>query len=235
MTAAVLFDLDGTLVDHVAAAGAGVLAWAVETSLDVGLDDRSLITEWLRLEDQEFARYLAGTASFQEQRRARLTGLFVLLGRAAPSDASLDSLFEAYLRHYEAAWCTYDDVVPTLVGLRAQGVAIGVLTNGQEDQQRAKLCAVGLLDLLDCVVASSTLPSPKPSPIAFVGACERFGRPPGEVFYVGDNLHTDALAATRAGMTGVWINRRGEDPQEKPTHMVTDLGAVLGLVLTRER
>ncbi len=148
---------------------------------------------------------------------------------------ALDRLFEAYLRHYEAAWRAYEDVLPALTDLRAAGLSIGVLTNGQEDQQRAKLQAVGLLELFICVVASSTLPSPKPAAAAFVMACERLGRPPAEVFYVGDNLHTDALAATRAGLTGVWINRLGEETQEEPPHVVTDLRAVLGLVLTRDR
>jgi len=118
---------------------------------------------------------------------------------------------------------------------RAAGLIIGVLTNGQEDQQRAKLQAVGVLELFTCVVASSTLPSPKPAATAFVVACERLGCPPAGVFYVGDKLHTDALAATRAGLTGMWINRLGEETQEEPPHVVTDLRKVLRLVLTRDR
>ncbi len=68
-----------------------------------------------------------------------------------------------------------------------------------------------------------------------VVACERLGCPPAGVFYVGDKLHTDALAATRAGLTGIWINRLGEETQEEPPHVVTDLREVLRLVLTRDR
>ncbi len=234
MSAAVLFDLDGTLLDHEGAARAGALAWAAGENLGHGFDGHALGSEWLRLEDEHYANYLAGTLSFQEQRRARLAGMLAILGCAVPPDIALDRLFEAYLRHYEAAWRAYEDVLPALTDLRAAGLSIGVLTNGQEDQQRAKLQAVGLLELFICV-ASSTLPSPKPAAAAFVIACERLGRPPAEVFYVGDNLHSDALAATRAGLTGVWINRLGEETQEEPPHVVTDLRAVLGLVLTRDR
>jgi len=234
VSAAVLFDLDGTLVDHEGAARAAALAWAARESPGHGLDGQALGSEWLRLEDEHYASYLAGTLSFQEQRRARLAGMLAILGCAVPPDIALDRLFEAYLRHYEAAWRAHEDVLPALTGLRAAGLIIGVLTNGQEDQQRAKLQAVGLLDLFTCVVASSTLPSPKPAAAAFVMACERLGRPPAEVFYVGDNLHTDALAASRAGLTGVWINRLGEEALEETTHVVTDLREVLGLVLTRD-
>jgi len=234
VSAAVLFDLDGTLLDHEGAARAGALAWAAGENLGHGFDGHALGSEWLRLEDEHYANYLAGTLSFQEQRRARLAGMLAILGCAVPPDIALDRLFEAYLRHYEAAWRAYEDVLPALTDLRAAGLSIGVLTNGQEDQQRAKLQAVGLLELFICV-ASSTLPSPKPAAAAFVIACERLGRPPAEVFYVGDNLHSDALAATRAGLTGVWINRLGEETQEEPPHVVTDLRAVLGLVLTRDR
>ena len=77
------------------------------------------LSEWLRLEDEHYANYLAGTLSFQEQRRARLAGRLAILGSAVPPDIALDRLFELYLRHYEAAWRAYEDVLPVLAGRRA--------------------------------------------------------------------------------------------------------------------
>jgi putative hydrolase of the HAD superfamily len=209
MKPAVLFDLDGTLVDHEVAAKAAVVAWSAEQASGHGLSDRVLTEHWLKLEDEQYARYLDGSASFEEQRRARLGGFLRFLGQPARPESELDALFSVYLRHYEASWRAYDDVVPALTDLRRSGVAMGVLTNGQEAQQRAKLAAVQLLGEFECVVASSTLTAAKPAPEAFVEACRRLGRLPGEVVYVGDNLQTDALAARSAGLRGIWLDRRG--------------------------
>lgn len=233
MLPAVLFDLDGTLLDHKAAAQTAVVAWACEHADAHPHPEEALVAEWLRLEQEHFAAYLAGALTFYEQRRARLAGLMAFLGRAALPQHELDLLFQAYLGHYRGAWRPYDDAVPALDDLAQAGVSVGVLTNGQDAQQRAKLQAVGLLARFDCVMASSTLPAAKPVAEAFIAACERVGRSPHEVFYVGDDLRTDALAATQAGLRGVWLNRRAERPQQHPGQTVASLSEVTALVLAR--
>lgn len=232
---AVLFDLDGTLIDHEAAARSAVVRFAGGLRQQVRHSPEALVAEWLRLEAEHFDSYLAGAVTFEEQRRSRLTSFLDFLGDGLSPQRDLDLLFATYLEHYQAAWCAYDDVTPALDVLSKAGVAVGVLTNGQEAQQRAKLSAVGLLDWFRCVIASSTLPAAKPAPQAFSAACERLGRPPHDVVYVGDNLHTDALAATRAGLRGIWLNRLGELPEQPPPETVTDLHQLVALVLTNSR
>ena len=44
---------------------------------------------------------------------------------------------------------------------------------------------------------------------AFLHACERMGSEPARTAYVGDDLVVDALAAREAGLTGIWLDRRG--------------------------
>ncbi|WP_166136393.1 HAD family hydrolase [Nocardioides ochotonae] len=231
MKRGVLFDLDGTLVDHRAAADAAVAEWVTQHGGRRESGDDALAAEWVRLEALHFAAYLRGEATFQEQRRSRIAQFLAFLGRPVPDTGAVDRLFESYLELYEAAWVAYDDVVPALDLLAESGVALGVLTNGDEAQQRAKLRAVGLLDRFDCVVASSSLPAAKPDAAAFAGACERLGISPGSVSYVGDTLRTDALAATQAGLRGVWLNRLAEDPHVQPEATISSLleiEAILG-------
>jgi putative hydrolase of the HAD superfamily len=225
----VLFDLDGTLVDHRGAADAAVAQWAVRQGAPTDAAGR-VAAEWVRLEALHFPAYLGGETTFQEQRRRRVAGLLAFLGRPVPDDDALDGLFDSYVELYEAAWVAYDDVVPALGSLTDAGVSLGVLTNGDETQQRAKLRAVGLLDRFDCVVASSSLPASKPAAEAFTAACERWGRSPEAVFHVGDNLHLDALAATEAGLRGVWLNRSSEQPDVAPELTVTSLSEVPALL-----
>ena len=46
--------------------------------------------------------------------------------------------FNDVLARYEAAWRPFDDALPALRRARAAGLALGVLTNGDGAQQRAK-------------------------------------------------------------------------------------------------
>ncbi len=123
-------------------------------------------------------------------------------------------MFATYLRHYEAAWCAYDDVQPALQALAVQhpGLKLGVLTNGDADQQHQKLRHTGLAATLTEVIASSTIGAAKPDARIFQQGCARLRLPPAEVVYIGDRLHTDAIAATSAGLHGIWLNRSNDPP-----------------------
>ncbi|MFC6287210.1 HAD family hydrolase [Nocardioides sp. GCM10027113] len=225
-----LFDLDGTLVDHTAASVTAVADWVTWHGARGNLGYDVIAAEWIRLEAIHYAAYLRGDLTFQAQRRSRITDLLMFLERPVPDTSVVDGLFESYLELYEAAWVAYEDVVPALDSLAASGAALGVLTNGDEAQQRSKLRAVGLLDRFDFVIASSSLPAPKPAPEAFLAACERLGRSPDFVCYVGDNLQTDALAASQAGLRGVWLNRLAETAHVQPQATIKSLREVEALL-----
>jgi putative hydrolase of the HAD superfamily len=100
---AVLFDLDGTLVDHEAASRAAVAEWARSFPAGLDVDDDALCGEWARLEAEHFARYLEGSLTFPEQRRARVAGYLSYLGLPAVPESDIDTHFSDYLRRYEGA------------------------------------------------------------------------------------------------------------------------------------
>lgn len=229
MHPAVLFDLDGTLVDHVTAGRTAVLRWVASQVPDHQRTEEQLTAEWLRLEREHFDAYLSRRLSFQEQRRARLREFLTFLERPPCADEELDLHFSRYLNYYEQAWSAYGDAAPAVSRLTGDGVTVGVLTNGDEAQQRAKLAAVGLLAPFDCVIASSTLTAAKPAAEAFAEACARLGRPAHEVIYVGDDLHTDALAAAAAGLVGVWLNRQNQPDADPPIRTIRTLDDLQGV------
>jgi putative hydrolase of the HAD superfamily len=43
-----------------------------------------------------------------------------------------------------------------------------------------------------------------------VDRCSKSGKNIHECFYVGDRMDTDAIGSKRAGMIGIWLNRKGE-------------------------
>ena len=207
-----LFDLDGTLMDHDAARAAGLAAHAEEwlAGAEPGALER-LDGEWRRLEALHFEEYAAGRCSFQEQRRRRVRGVHAALGREVASDAAADAWFAGYLAHYRAAWRAFDDALPALASLVSAypETALGVVTNGEGEPQRSKLAAIGLADRFAVVVASGEVGVAKPDPAIFALACERLGVEPAHAAHVGDRLDLDAQAAVSAGLRGIWLDRLG--------------------------
>ncbi|GAA4085522.1 HAD family hydrolase [Actinomadura miaoliensis] len=223
---AVLFDLDGTLMDHEAAA-----SQAVVRSLP-GFDPEHLTRRWQELTEITMNRYLAGELGFTEQRRLRITTLAGELGLGAWDADRADAWMTEYQRHYRDAWRAYPDVRPALDELGRRALLLGVITNGDAAQQRAKVQRIGLGSHLPYVVASSEAGAAKPDPAIFRRACAGLGLAPHAVAYVGDRLHTDALAAASAGLHGVWLDRPGgtrveadgdAGPKAPQVHRITTL------------
>ncbi len=207
MIKALLLDLDGTLVDHAAAAEAA-LDQALRATAGVRAQDHPRARQrWRELEAAAMDSYLRGELTFAQQRRQRSTALAADLGLGTWDAGQADRWFAGYLRHYEDAWRAYPDVIPALDAL--EGLELGVLTNGDAGQQREKLDRTGLAGRLPTLFASSEAGAAKPDPKIFHYACGRLGREPYEVAYVGDRRETDALAATNAGLLGIWLDRGG--------------------------
>ena len=83
------------------------------------------------------------------------------------------------------------------------------LSNGQQEQQDRKVESMGLSHFFDSVLAIGRVGSPKPDARAFLEMCAALKCRPSEVAYVGDDPDTDAIAASKAGLHGIWLNREG--------------------------
>jgi putative hydrolase of the HAD superfamily len=224
---AVGFDLDDTLLDHRGAASRAIAElvraqkWVYQGGFDFGL-------EWQHLEEAHFAQYIAGKLTTGGQRRARMRD-FVAMAGMDFQDGELDQLFEEFLFLYAKSWAAFPDVFPTLETLRNAGFRMAVLTSGLQSQQEAKLSRMGVLEMFDSVLAIGTLTAPKPDPRAFLQLCSVFGRTQDEVVYVGDDVFSDVIAATKAGLHGVWLNRDGRDA---PVGVRTQIRTLTSLATT---
>jgi putative hydrolase of the HAD superfamily len=206
---AVIFDLDGTLVDHVSARNAALTAGLARLGLPDPPDRRELLDFWHALERRHMDEYLAGACSFDEQRRRRLAEFLPVAGGTVLAAEANAAWWREYSVDYERSWTAYDDVsacFATLLSLEPRP-RLGVLTNGDGAQQRGKLAKAGVLDLLDGIFVSSEIGMAKPDRLSFHIACRGLGVEPNETLFVGDWLELDALAAIDAGLVGVWIDR----------------------------
>jgi hypothetical protein len=92
------------------------------------------------------------------------------LGRDPGDDDALDASFSMYLRAYEGSWRAYDDVVPALAEIAELDLGVAVLTNGADEQQRAKVRVCGIADLVGPLFSSDVIGVAKPEARAFARA-----------------------------------------------------------------
>jgi phosphoglycolate phosphatase len=203
--AAVLFDLDGTLLDT-----AGDIALALNRALaDEGLGGLPVAT----------VRTLVGRGSPVLVERA--------LERVGPgADAATRArLLERFFGHYqdvhdsgESNSVAYPGALEGVVALAARGLPLAVVTNKQQGLARQALADAGLLEAFRVVVGGDSCARRKPDPEPLLFACARLGVAPAAALMVGDSVN-DVRAARAAGIRVLCVPygyNEGEDPRRLP-------------------
>ncbi|MFF4958597.1 HAD family hydrolase [Streptomyces sp. NPDC001222] len=202
---AVVWDVDDTLFDYTTADRAGMRGHLAAEGLLAGFGSvEQALDRWRRITDLQWARYAAGEASFEGQRRDRVR---VFLDRPLTDDEA-DAWFRRYRDHYEAAWALFPDVLPVLDALAASH-RHAVLSNSSVHIQEYKLRTLGVRDRFEAVLCAAELGVSKPDARAFRAACDALGLAPPQVAYVGDHPEIDGRGAAEAGLLSVWIDRAG--------------------------
>ncbi|MEV0574469.1 HAD family hydrolase [Streptomyces sp. RTGN2] len=227
---AVLWDIDDTLFDYTSAAAAGMTRHLAAEGLPGGYASADeALDAWQRLTREHWARFAAGETDWQGQRRDRARDF---LGRPL-DDAEADAWFDRHIAHYEASWALFPDTVPVLDAL-AGTHRHGVLSNSALEQQHHKLTVLGVRDRFETLLCAAELGISKPAPEAFHAACEALDLPPAEVVYVGDEPDIDARGAVSAGLSGVWLDRRGRGGRPELVR-ITALDQLPGLLAGNTR
>lgn len=177
---AVLFDLDGTLIDSAPDLGAA----ADKMRTDRGLPSLPL----------EKYRPMAGAGA-----RGMLGVAFGL----TPEHPHFAALREEFFRNYEACMTqrtyVFDGVAQLIASLSERNVAWGVVTNKSMRFTAPLTRAMPLFATARAVVGGDSTPHPKPHPAPLLEAARQVGVQPIQCIYVGDDLR-DMQAGRAAGM-----------------------------------
>ncbi len=180
---AVLFDLDGTLIDTIPD-----LAFGLNQML------RKFGKEPLSV-DQVSSMVGRGALDLMER-------VFKARG-IATNEKNLKTAVNQYCDIMVHNGCSHSAVFPgvfdSLTKLKSLGIKTAIVTNKPRSMTDAVVSEKGLLQFVDCVVAAGDVPSVKPQPEMLWFACEKLGVLPQQAVMVGDSSN-DALAAKNAGM-----------------------------------
>jgi len=191
---ALLFDLDGTLVDSVYQ---HVLAWR-DALHDEGLD----LSVW------RIHRRIGMSGGLFLKALERELGMILTDGQAE------------HLRqlHAKALVGRLEQIRPLpgarelLTTLSSMRVPWAIATSGAEKTARPTLAMLGIPEGTP-IVTRDQVAYAKPNPDLFIAAAERLGVPLGDCFVVGDSIW-DLLAAQRAGSLGVGVLSGGYGREE---------------------
>lgn len=202
----VAFDLDDTLWRESEAQGYAMAdlhrQWQVEESFE------SFVEVWRAASMRLFDDYVAGRLSHTDQRRHRVRALLSAFGRPT-DDVAVDAAVRRYVDLYRSRWQAAPGAAQVLDRLRALGLRLAVVTNGDGQMQRAKLAGMALTHYFDWILVSGEVGAAKPDPVIFRRLLDLTGVPSERILFVGDRADKDVEPARRMGMAALQIDHGG--------------------------
>jgi phosphoglycolate phosphatase len=217
---AVLFDLDGTLLDTVA---------------DIALALNRVMIEYggKPLEEDEVRRMIGRGSPILIERAAAAQ-------RRVIDGATQAAMVERFFHHYGELEELNEDRAQPYAGaadclrlLHDAGLRSAVVTNKQHRFADALLKRLGLSAWVDVVIGGDTCERRKPDPQPLLFACESLRVPPSESLMVGDSVN-DVQAARAAGIAVVCVSygyNEGRDPRTLDCDTLLDSLAELPALL----
>ncbi len=205
---AMLIDLDDTILDDsgsVADCWREVCSDAVDRIDGIGLQT---LLEAIEAQRDWFwsepARHRQGRMNLRASSRQIVQQALVGLGINLPELAK--EIAERYRDLREERFCVFPGAIETLDRLRAEGVRLGLITNGSAAGQRAKIERFKLAQQFDYVLVEGEFGVGKPDPRVYETALEALAVDAAKTWSVGDNLEWDVGAPQQLGVYGIWVD-----------------------------
>ncbi len=191
---AVIFDLDGTLVNSI---------YDIADSMNIVLENNNFPTH-----------------SYKTYESFIGSGIRNLVSKSLPiahaNDKQIDSCFNLMIEVYGSR-CTektkpYNGIIELLDSLVLRNLKLSVLSN-KADEFTKKVTTKLFPNYFDPIIGFTTEALKKPNPVVLLQLCENLGLKPEEVLYVGDS-GIDMQTANNAGIGAVgvvWGYRPKED------------------------
>jgi 2-haloacid dehalogenase len=220
---AVVFDAYGTLFDVHSVASLAEQLWPGRgEALSQVWRTKQLEYSWLRAMSGRYKPFWEVTRDALRHSAARL-------GLTLEVDA------ETRLMNQYACLSAFPENLEALRALKAAGLPIGILTNGNHEMIEVSLRSAGMDGLFDHVLSSQQVSTFKTQPALYALGPAAFGLKARQILFVSSNAW-DAIAAGWYGYTSFWIDRTGapaEHLDTEPDHIGRRLTDVVTVATRR--
>ncbi|UFU00679.1 HAD family hydrolase [Radiobacillus kanasensis] len=216
MNKAILFDLDGTLLDR-------------EKSVRHFVDDQfnrlkpsfghvrksAYVHSFLKLDDRGYV--------WKDKVYQQMVEEFDI------TMITWQELLEDYVTNFYKSCIPFPNLIETLDQLACYGYKMGIITNGKDPFQMNNIRALHIENYLDTILISEKEKLKKPDPLLFQRGLKQLGVQASEAFFVGDHPKNDIEAAHKVGMQTIW-KRTDYENVPKADFIIDDLHEILDII-----
>lgn len=146
-------------------------------------------------------------------------------------EISWEVLLQDYIAHFHSHCIPFAFLHEMLNELKQRNIRLAIITNGFGQFQMHNIHALGIAHYFDAILVSEWEQMKKPQPEIFYKALKQLSVQPEESIYVGDHPVNDIEGAQRVGMKTIWKRDPYFGSVTTP-YIVDDLDEIISIVDT---
>ncbi|ASV67537.1 HAD family hydrolase [Cytobacillus kochii] len=191
MIKAVIFDLDGTLLNRDESVKKFIDNQYERLNKWVGhLSKEKYTTRFIELDSRGYV--------WKDKVYQQLVDEFEITG------VNWEGLLQDYISEFKNSCVPFPNLLSMLEDLRKSNLILGIITNGYGQFQMDNIKALGIEKYFKTILVSEWEGIKKPEPQIFKRALEQLNVSANESIFVGDHPENDVKAAQNVGMKGIW-------------------------------
>lgn len=216
MIKAVLFDLDGTLLNRDESVKMFIERQYIRLNKIVGhIPKEMYIARFIELDKRGYV--------WKDKVYQQLVTEFDI------TEITWEELLKDYISQFKDSCIPFPNLIKMLEELKRNNFLLGMITNGYGQFQMDNIKALGIERYFDVILVSEWEGIKKPDSKIFNKALEKLSVLPNESIFMGDHPENDVYGAKTVGMKGIW-KKDTQWNNVNADYIVDDLGELPSII-----
>ncbi|KAA0965763.1 HAD-IA family hydrolase [Sporosarcina sp. ANT_H38] len=224
MIKAVLFDLDGNLLDREVSLERFIKSQHERLNKSVGhILKEQYVSKFIELDCRGYI--------WKDKVYQQMVAEFNITG------VSWEQLLQDYVHQFKGYCVPFPNLIQMLTSLTNQSIVLGIISNGKGQFQMDNIMALGIEHYFETILISEKEGIKKPDPLLFKKALEQLNITPNECIFVGDHPENDVKASKDVGMLAAWKKTSEWENVEEDfiVHDLMEVPLLKELIVNKER